>query len=98
MRIDEDVARLQVAFVAGMPWGPVGVAAACSITYCVLRPMGIAYCLRPTCLEVSDLSQALYRPGLATAVACLLLFATGEIAPLPGGAPAIPTAIDRSDT
>lgn len=74
-----------LAFAAGLPWGPVGVAAACSITYCAVRPAGVVYCLEPTCVRISDLLRAQWRPALATVMACVFLYSAGAIARPPGG-------------
>lgn len=74
-----------LAFAAGLPWGTVGVAAACSITHCALRPLGIIYCLKPTCVRISVLLRALWRPTLTTFMACVFVYAAGTIARAPGG-------------
>jgi PST family polysaccharide transporter len=57
------------AYVIGLRWGPVGVAAAFSITACILRVPAILYCLHGTFVELSDIRRATWRTAVAAAVA-----------------------------
>ncbi|MHC4696757.1 MAG: lipopolysaccharide biosynthesis protein [Planctomycetota bacterium] len=55
-----------IGFVIGLPWGPIGVAAAFSIASLTLRYPGVAYCFRQTPLRVRHLRDALWRPVVAS--------------------------------
>jgi PST family polysaccharide transporter len=57
------------AYLIGLRWGAVGVAAALSITACVLRIPAILYCLHGTFVQVSDIVTATWRIAVASAVA-----------------------------
>jgi O-antigen/teichoic acid export membrane protein len=69
------------AFLIGLPWGAVGVAAAFSIAQCVLRGPGIAYCYHGTFLGFGDLVQPLWRPAVAACAAGALLMAAEMVTP-----------------
>lgn len=58
------------AFAIGLPYGPVGVAAGLSIAMVALRPFGLAYCYRGTFVTMGDFLRAIWRPTIASAVAC----------------------------
>ena len=70
---------MAIAFVVGLQWGVMGVAAACSIGTCALRAPGVVYCFRGTPVKVSDLLGVLWRPALASTVSGLLLFAAQSL-------------------
>ncbi len=67
------------ATLVGVRWGVLGVAAAVSVTTCVLRWPGIAYCFRGTPLELRDLGEALWRPTVASGGAGLAIAAVGVV-------------------
>ena len=61
------VAALTVAaFFAGIPWGARGVAAAFSISVCVLRWPTLVYCFKATPLRMGDLGRAIWLPTLTS--------------------------------
>jgi PST family polysaccharide transporter len=63
-------ACVQVAgFVAGLPWGGVGVALAFSVVTLALRPIGIWYCYRSTFLTPGLFYRTVALPALASAAA-----------------------------
>ncbi|MEJ2722248.1 MAG: lipopolysaccharide biosynthesis protein, partial [bacterium] len=68
-----------LAYVIGLRWGPVGVAAAYSISLIVIRYPSIVYCFRGTHLRPIDLGAALWRPTAASIAAGLALYGTGKL-------------------
>jgi len=68
------------AYVIGLRWGAMGVAAAVSVSVCGLRLPGVLYCFKGTPLKASDLGSALWRPALASAAAAGLAFAVRSLA------------------
>lgn len=72
---------LTLGFVFGLPWGPVGVAAACSIVSCAIRLPAIAYCFYATPLEVKHLVESIWRPTLTSFAAGAALFVAGWYLP-----------------
>jgi PST family polysaccharide transporter len=78
-----------MAFFAGLPWGPRGVAAAFSVAVCALRIPAIVYCLRGSPLGPRDLLGVLWRPAVASIGAAVLLalanaFLLAEVGPIAG--------------
>jgi len=66
---------LQVlAFLVGISWGPIGVAAAFSTAVVVLRLPGVVYCFRGTPLGVVPFLGVLGRPAAASVAAGGLLY------------------------
>lgn len=73
------------AFGIGVVWGPKGVAIAFSVTQCVLRYAGLAYCYQTSFLGFRDLWFAIWRPSVASIVAGASLLAghaSGLVPPL----------------
>ncbi len=68
-----------LGFFIGVRWGALGVAAAYSITVCILRYPTIVYCFKSTPLKVIDLIDALWRPALASLMAGAALFASNNL-------------------
>jgi len=60
--------------IAALPFGIHGIAAAYSLSVCILRFPGIAFCYRFSHLSMRDLLAVLWRPALASVVAGGLLF------------------------
>ena len=60
-------------FFIGLPFGPLGVAAACSICLCGLRIPGLSYCFKGTPLKLRDLGTAIWRPAVASVAAGALV-------------------------
>jgi O-antigen/teichoic acid export membrane protein len=60
------------SFVIGLRWGTMGVAAAYSISYCVLSFPFLAYAFHGTPLSLFDLSTVVWRPFLASVFAGIL--------------------------
>ncbi len=84
------VAALTVlAFFCGIPWGAPGVAAAFSLSVCVLRLPTVVYCFRTTPLRVADLGQAIWLPAVTSIVAGAVLFGLRRIVMPMGGHAAI---------
>lgn len=57
------------AFVAGLPWGAIGVAAAFSIVQVIERWPALWYCYHGTFLRLRDLGATLVRPATASILA-----------------------------
>ncbi len=72
-----------VAFICGLPWGPLGLAAAFSISTCAVRLPGVLYCFRGTPVRLADLIDALARPALTSTLAGGALFLAQPIAQAP---------------
>jgi O-antigen/teichoic acid export membrane protein len=64
-----------LGFIIGVRWGAIGVAAAYSITVCILRYPTIVYCFKSTPLKVIDLIGVLWKPALASVMSGAVLFA-----------------------
>ncbi len=64
-----------IGFLIGIQWGTIGIAASVSLTMCLLRYPGIVYCFKTTPLKVSDLTEVLWRPTVASLAAAAILFA-----------------------
>jgi O-antigen/teichoic acid export membrane protein len=72
------------AFVAGLPWGPAGVALAYAVCVNLLTPVGMAWCYRGTGMSLSGLIQATWRPfGVAVIIGCVAIAAREPLADLP---------------
>jgi O-antigen/teichoic acid export membrane protein len=71
-----------LAFLAGLPWGTIGVAAAFSIAVVILRLPGLAYCFKGTPLRVAPFLAVIGRPAAASVVAGGLLY-LGRLALFP---------------
>ncbi len=69
-------AVMSCGFVVGLHWGPIGVAAACSIVMCGLRLPALIYCFRRAPVGISDLFGALWRPALTSVTAAAGLYLT----------------------
>jgi PST family polysaccharide transporter len=76
-----------LAFVAGLPWGAVGVAATFSISRCVLILPSVAYCFRFAPVKVADLLGVLWRPLLASVAAGAGTIAVSGLVNLGGSLP-----------
>ncbi|MEM6779848.1 MAG: lipopolysaccharide biosynthesis protein [Planctomycetota bacterium] len=61
-----------LAFVIGIQWGIIGMAIACSASFCILWIPGIIYCFRTTPLRFSDFVLAVWRPFCAAIVAAVV--------------------------
>ncbi|UCG53776.1 MAG: lipopolysaccharide biosynthesis protein [Candidatus Latescibacterota bacterium] len=72
-----------LAYVIALPWGPIGVAAAFSVTLVVLRFPSVVYCFRRSHLELSDLGVALWRPAMASLAAGGALFGLNTMFEIP---------------
>jgi O-antigen/teichoic acid export membrane protein len=59
------------AFAAGLPWGPLGVAAAYSVARCLMVVPELAYACSGTPIRVVDVGQAIWRPAVASIGAAL---------------------------
>jgi O-antigen/teichoic acid export membrane protein len=57
------------AFIIGLYWGPIGVAAGFSIVRCALRIPVLQYALRGSPVSVRDVFGVVWRPALASALA-----------------------------
>jgi len=66
------------AFIVGLQWGAIGVAAACSIALCLLWLPGVAYCFHGGPLRISDLTGMLWRPALAAIIAAAVVMTFDE--------------------
>jgi PST family polysaccharide transporter len=62
-------------FLLALPWGPKGVAAAWSVSYCILLIPAFWYAGRPIGLGVSFLMAAVWRYGAASLLATLITVA-----------------------
>lgn len=66
------------AFVAGLPWGPMGVAVAYSAVFVASRWPGFVYCFRGTPIRTADVWSAIWRPLSASLVAAGLSYWISE--------------------
>ncbi|MCM2305681.1 MAG: lipopolysaccharide biosynthesis protein, partial [Elusimicrobia bacterium] len=76
---------LILAFVGGLPWGGLGVAAAYSAAYCLIVYPSMAYAVRGTPLTLPDIAGAVWRPiaFAAAAGAATAWFKTAVAVPGP---------------
>jgi O-antigen/teichoic acid export membrane protein len=88
-----NAAALAAAFLFGLRWGALGVAAAYTATQLLIRPIAIRCCLRHTPVGVKDVAQALWRPALASLVAGVATLGLSLLA-LEQGAPPRATAAE----
>jgi len=63
-----------VAFLIGLPYGPLGVAWGYSIALCLVRIPTILYAFQPTAIRLRDLGWVLLRPALGSALAAGAVF------------------------
>jgi len=63
-----------LGFVIGIRWGAIGVASSFSIVSCILLYPRLWYCFRRSPLHVHDLLSVLWKPCVASMVACVLVF------------------------
>jgi O-antigen/teichoic acid export membrane protein len=61
-----------VGFVAGLPWGPLGVAGGYVIATGLVQVPAIVYLTRTTPVTASDLLASAWRPALASVLAAAL--------------------------
>jgi len=66
------------AFIAGLPWGALGIATAYTTSQLLLRIPGLMFCLRGMPVELRDVWDAAWLPAVVT------LIATGGAWVLPG--------------
>lgn len=71
-----------LAYAAALPWGPIGVAAAFSLSLVGLRLPAVLYCFRGTALRQKDLWGALWRPAVSAIASAALLFGFGKVSGL----------------
>lgn len=69
------------SFVAGVRFGPEGVALAFSIAQTGLRYFGVAYCFRGNFLSLRILTQAVWQPTVASLGAGVLIWGLGYALP-----------------
>lgn len=65
-----------LAILIGLPWGPTGVAIAFSVSQCVLRYPGWAYCFAGTFIRIRDVHSAIWRPVLCSLLSGVVLAVT----------------------
>jgi PST family polysaccharide transporter len=58
-----------VAFLCGLPWGGIGIAAAYSIAYSLVALPTVAYATRGTPVTLADIAAAVWRPFIIS-IAC----------------------------
>jgi O-antigen/teichoic acid export membrane protein len=68
-----------LSFAIALPWGPIGVGLAFSISLTVLRLPAVIYCFRQSHLQLGDLGVALWRPGISSIAAGAALFGVGSL-------------------
>ena len=61
-----------VAYVIGVNWGAVGVAAAFSASAVILRVPAVLYCIRGTCVRFLDVVQSIWRAFTAAGCAAIV--------------------------
>jgi len=78
-------AASSVAFAAGLQWGPVGVARAYSVVWCVMIVPLLSYGLAGSPITLRDVWRIVWRPAAAATAAALLAMAVKPFihAPLP---------------
>lgn len=72
-----------VLFLGGLKWGPSGVAAAWTSSYCVLMIPGFLYALRPLNLSIMVILQTVWRYALAAIVAAAICYRVLRDMPMP---------------
>lgn len=75
-----------LAILAGLPWGPVGVATSFSISQLLLRFPATVFALRGTPVRIYDVGISIWRPALASistaaVVAVLMIFVLPHFGP-----------------
>jgi O-antigen/teichoic acid export membrane protein len=78
---------IAAAFIVGLRWGPIGVAATYSAAVAALRFPGILYCFAISPVTLRDLGLALWRSTAASLGAGLVLFGVNRAVEL--GVPAL---------
>mgnify|MGYP003672658660 CR=1 FL=1 len=63
-----------IAFLVGLPYGPLGVAWGYSIALCLVRVPTILYAFQPTAIRLRDLAFVLARPATGSALAAGAVF------------------------
>lgn len=63
-----------LAFVIGLKWGAVGVAASFSISQVLMRLPALRYALKDTHIRLIDVGHAIWRPALASLLAAGITF------------------------
>jgi O-antigen/teichoic acid export membrane protein len=61
------------SFFIGLRWGPLGVATAYTITYCIARLPLLVYSMYGSPVRWQDVASALWRPAVASAVGAALV-------------------------
>jgi len=74
-------------FLIGLRRGPAGVAAAWTISYCVLMIPGFLYALRPLHLSITTVLQTVWRYALAAIAAAAICFLVLRNMPMPSQLP-----------
>lgn len=77
-----------IAFVAGLPWGGLGVAAAYSVAYTLIVLPMLAYAVRGTPLTLTDIGSAVWRPVLFSVSSGAATLWFKSAVPVPGPAAA----------
>ena len=72
---------LALAFIIGLPGGPVSVAIAYSIASIIMYPIGVYVCFRKTCLSPKDLIKAIRIPFAASALASVTILTIRNLTP-----------------
>lgn len=67
-----------IAFIIGLQWGTIGIAAAYSISRLIIQPLEIVYCYRGLPLRISELVNTLSRPAFASLSAAAAVFAIDQ--------------------
>lgn len=73
-----------IAFVIGVRWGAIGVAAALGITRPLIIIPSLIYCYRNTPLSLQGLFLSIYRPALASISAALIIYLLNRASILTG--------------
>ncbi|MCG8404650.1 MAG: lipopolysaccharide biosynthesis protein [Phycisphaerales bacterium] len=66
-----------LAFIIGLRWGAIGVAAGCSVALSALWLPSIVYCFKTSPLKIADLLGMIWRPALSSTVAAVVILALG---------------------
>jgi PST family polysaccharide transporter len=69
-----ETALTLTAFVIGLRWGPIGVAAGFSIVRCALRVPVLRYALHGSPVNLRDVAGVVWRPAIASAVAAAAVY------------------------
>ncbi|MBN2023863.1 MAG: lipopolysaccharide biosynthesis protein [Pirellulales bacterium] len=73
-----------LAFLAGLPWGALGMALAYSVATVAMRPLQLAYALHGSPVRMRDLVRVIARPAAASLLAGLGLLAITHAPQWPG--------------